>query len=178
MMHIANLSKKTISCGAVLAVGSVLGSIAFAKELPRQGEQRETEAPSASSTVQAGCGDEMEFDRDSGRMVRKNRVDLIVTQVELKRGTGEKVAIQPTVKNRCPGRITTDVSVAIDDVVVSVGRPSPNTPATTSWIVLGTKPSYSVTVDYSNQVREVNERNNGCVATFPSSMTAKTHKCL
>lgn len=175
-MEIAN--EKAIYCAAILAVGSLVGSIAFAKELPRQGEQLETEAPSASSTVQASCGDEMEFDRNSGRMVRKNRVDLIVTQVELKRGTGEKVAILPTIKNRCPGTITKNVSVAIDDVVVPFGKPPPNTPVTVSWVVLGTKPSYTITVDDNDQVSEVNERNNSCVATFPSSMTAKTHKCF
>jgi hypothetical protein len=167
----------TAHCFAAFAAISLVGSIAFAKQLPQQGERHETQGPSASSTVQGSCGDEMEFDRNSGRMVRKNRVDLIVTKVELKRASGERVAIRPTIKNRCPGHITRNVSVAIDDVVVSVGTPPPNTPVTTSWILLGTKPSYKVRVDYNNQVSEVNERNNTCIATFPSSMTEKTHRC-
>jgi hypothetical protein len=167
----------TALCFAAFASISLVGSIVCAKQMPQQRDQLETQGPSASSTVESICGPEMEFDRDSGRMIRKNRVDLIVTQVELKRGSGEKVAVKPTIKNRCPGRITRDVSVAIDDVVVSIGTPPPNTPVTTSWIVLGTKPSYRVTVDYNNQVSEVNERNNSCIATFPSSMTEKTHRC-
>jgi hypothetical protein len=176
-MEIANMCGRTVTFVAIVAVASLAGSIGFAKQLPRQEDRRETEAPSASSTVESSCGPEMEFDRNSGRMVRKNRVDLIVTQVELKRGSGEKVAIKPTIKNRCPGRITKNISVSIDDVVVSFGTPPPNTPVTTSWVVLGTEPSYTVTVDYNDQVSEVNESNNACTATFPSSMTSKTHRC-
>jgi hypothetical protein len=162
---------------AIFAAVSLIGSTAFAKQLPRQDDRREAQPPSASSTVESICGPEMEFDRNSGRMIRKNRVDLIVTQVEMKRGTGEKVAVSPTIKNRCPGSLTRDVSVAIDDVVIPFGRPAPNTPATTSPAILGTKSSYRVTVDPHNQVSEVNERNNSCTATFPASMTEKIHRC-
>jgi hypothetical protein len=176
-MEIVHAFERTTICVTAIAAISLVGSIAFAEQRPRQEDRLETEGPAVSSTVQRSCGPEMEFDRNSGRMVRKNRVDLIVTQVELKRASGERVAIKPTAKNRCPGKITKDVSVAIEDVVVSVGTPPPNTPVTTSWIVLGTKPSYTVTADYNNQVREVNERNNRCIADFPSSMTAKTHRC-
>jgi len=156
---------------------SLVSSSALAIQKKPEENRVASEPPSASSTVEATCGPELEFDRNSGRMVRKNRVDLIVTQVEMKRTTSGGVAIKPTIKNRCSGRITKNVSVSVDDVVLSFGTPPPNTPVTTTAVVLGNKTSYRVKVDYGNQVNEINERNNSCTATFPASMDMKIHRC-
>ncbi|MBE0583883.1 MAG: hypothetical protein IH612_08960 [Desulfofustis sp.] len=159
-----------------VALMTMVGQQVFAAQ-QQQVIQQETKRPTATSTVQGSCGPEMEFDRNSGRMVRKNRVDLIVTQVELQRITGNRVAIKPTIKNRCSGTIDRNVLVSIDDVVVTFIALPPNTPVTTTAVVLGEKASYRVMVDYNNQVTEINEGNNICTARLSGSETSKTHRC-
>jgi hypothetical protein len=137
----------------------------------------EMQDSSRSAVAAKGCGDEMELDRASGRVVRRNRVDLIVTEVDLSRTNSGGVAIKTTIKNRCPGTVDRNVHVAIDDVVVTVGPPAPNGTVQSGAVVLASKTSYTVMVDYDNRISEVNETNNRCRATFPASFSTKKQRC-
>lgn len=177
-MNLRTMKRNLGVCITLLNVVCLSPVAGTAMQAAPQTDDLRTQVPAVRSTVDRQCGDELVFDRNSGRMVKKNRVDLIIKKVELDRGTGGRVAVKPTIVNRCPGTVSRDVHVAIDDVVITFPPTPYNTPMTYgSWIVLGTKASYLIRVDYDNRISEINERNNSCSASFPSSLNSKVHIC-
>lgn len=124
------------------------------------------------------CGDEMVFDRNSGRMIRQTRIDLIVEKVEMRRTDSGGIAVKPTIRNRCPDSTGREVSVAIGDTATPLGTMSGNTSYTLGhWILIGDTGSVKVKVDSANNIKEVNESNNVCNALMPRGARARTHRC-
>ncbi|THB77373.1 MAG: hypothetical protein D6B25_07080 [Desulfobulbaceae bacterium] len=170
--------KKSVKLTALVILGLCLTlpslSIGAQQQSPNQAA---TQAPSTSAVVPAGCSDGFVFDRNAGRMVKKSSVDLIVTKVEFRYTDSGGVAMRPTIKNRCSGRVTGNVDVAIDGAVVTLGPPPPKGTSTGSWFVTGIQKQYRVTVDHNDRVKESNERNNRCRATIPKGDPSMTYRC-
>ena len=164
-----------ISLQSILTAG-LIGLPLLGAQAAKSSEGTQLIAPSTTTQSSSTCGDAMVFDRNSGKMVRNKRVDLIVVSVWMQR-TSNGVAVKPTVRNRCPDSTRDRFRVRIDDVTISMGPLAGNTTATGQTILLGNKTSYRVTVDSGRQIREVNERNNGCTATRSTGTSEKTHRC-
>jgi hypothetical protein len=95
-------------------------------------------------------------------MKRKPNVDLVVTRVEITRNE-RGVWVKPWIKNRCPGNITENIHVSIGDVVVTFVGLTPQVASTIGYTVgVPSAASYTVIVDYDEQIPEANELNNRC----------------
>lgn len=156
-------------------------SSAYSIEAPqRQDAKKKAQGPSVNQTMDSGnCGPEMVFDRNSGRMVKKKRVDLVVKKVEMSRSS-DSVLVCPTIRNRCPDKIKGGFEVLIEDVVITGSRGGfpGNTSATLQCVWVPDSTSILVEVDYGNKIKkEFSERNNRCNASFPSGSTSRTHSC-
>jgi hypothetical protein len=140
-------------------------------------DRARTPAPSVSNRVQPYCGEEMVFDHNSGRMIRRQRVDLVVTKVEISRRGDGSAALKPTIRNRCPDATGANFQVSMNDVATSMGPLGGNATYTLGhWIVMPDASSFRVTVDYKNTVREISEGNNVCTARLRPG-TSGTHIC-
>ena len=111
--------------------------------------------------AESECGG-MIFDRNSGRMIPRPNVDLVVKHLEIintERGTW----VMPTIRNMCPGRVSENIHVSIGDVVVTFAGIPPSTDYSLGYAVgVPTAAEYTVIVDYDRRINESNERNNHC----------------
>jgi hypothetical protein len=172
------LVKLIVCAGAALLLG---WSSANGIEAPqKKGVKKKTQGPSVHRAVDSGnCGPELVFDRNSGRMVRKKRFDLVVQKVEMDR-SGDAVLVCPTIRNRCPDKIKKGFDVLVEDVVItgSGGNFPGNTSATLQCVWVPDSTSILVRVDYGNKVKnEFSEGNNRCNADLPSGTDSRTHRC-
>ena len=165
-----------ISTNLVVAAALVALSAPMANAAKNNTGSQLVAPASPGQSTSSTCGDAMIMDKQSGRLVRQKRVDLVVVSLWMRR-TDNGVAVKPTIRNRCPDSTRNRFRVAIDGVTISMGPLAGNTTATGQTILLGNKTSYRVTVDSGRQIREVNERNNNCTATRRTGDAEKTHRC-
>jgi hypothetical protein len=154
-----------ITCLALIAL-TTHGSVATAA--PKEADDTRVLAPDRSKEsaqravpAPANCG-AMEFNRETGGMVRRSNVDLVVKHLEIfttDRGTW----IRPTISNRCPQGVSGNIHVSIGEVVVTfAGLPGMATHTLGYAVGVAPAASYRVTVDYDNRIAEADERNNSC----------------
>jgi len=156
----------------------LIGTEGLTKEGPDASRmEMESMDPSASKYLEASCGDAMVFDRNSGRMIRRNRVDLVVVQVEARRD-GSNLSVRPTIRNRCPDSTSRSFILAIGEVTTTITPLAGESSYTLGhWIVIGDATSFDVTVDDDHQINEVNERNNTCRVSFPEGIGSTIYNC-
>ncbi len=154
-------------------------SIVQANQLNTTNAVRENQATDAARTrLLANCGEQRVFDRNSGRMIAKKRIDLIVTKVELKRDGSGYVSVKPTIKNRCQNSTGKSVTVDMEGATISFTSVAANSSLTYfTWTGIGNYTSIRVTVDSDRKIAESDERNNTCIASFPLRLTSRTYTC-
>lgn len=137
-----------------------------------------TDPPSVSNRLNRSCGEAMVFDKDAGRMVRKNRVDLIVVKVEMMTRSGGNVAVKPTIQNICPDRTEGNFEVSMGDVVTTFSSLAGNATYTLDrWTNVSEADSIRVKVDYGNEIEEISEGNNICNARYNRTLSNQTFTC-
>lgn len=167
MKKIARFNSQLILYFAVFLF-ALLGPVSHVNAAKKNVEDSAVSAPSqagvsADSAVRSPsvCGG-MVFDRDSGGVIPRPNVDLVVEHLEII-NTDRGVWVRPTIRNMCPGRVSGNIHVSIGDVVVTfVGIP-PSTDYSLGYAVgVPAAASYTTIVDYDRRINESNERNNRC----------------
>jgi len=146
----------------------ILGSATTVNAAKKNVQDAAVSAPSQSGVsadsavrVPSVCGG-MVFDRNSGRMIPRPNVDLIVKHLEII-NTDRGTWVKPTIRNMCAERISGNIHVSIGDVVVTFAGLPPRTDVTLGYAVgVAAAASYTAIVDYDHRISETNERNNRC----------------
>lgn len=151
----------------VILTVAVYSFLVTADAAQKKFDEREALTPAVRETAEravplpSDCGG-MEFDRDTGRMVPRPNIDLVVKHLEIfttERGTW----VRPTIRNNCPGVITEDIHISIGRVVITYAGLPPQTDVPYGYAVgVPAAASYTAIVDYDRRIAETNNGNNRC----------------